>query len=307
VRKTKSKKNKLDDSEIYELAQLCARIPQCIGWSNTRKRLYTTISVYIPGIETHPLNGHMTTRVGGLLAGVPIGGTCNNAVYMGTLSFFVKDNQGNYYAVTDSHVVPCYNTVYFPSPLLIVNSSFTQEMVPITSPWAIGQVYYRTNINNNYVNLDVALIKINTNVKVSPITYGNHSIMFFDIPHELEPVIKVGARTGITTGFAIDQSVTLKVKNIYGNVIWFEGPLFKLYSQEGDSGAPILAGESLVSTLVAGNGQFALGNDVENIESLLSSKNLKFYTSSNKNVLYTTVLPAIIGGALLTLLGLKET
>ena len=301
----KSKKNKLDNSEIYELAQLCTKIPQCVGWSNTKKRLYTAVPVYIPGIETYPLNGRMISRAGGLLAGVPIGGTCNNVAYMGTLSFFVKDNQGNYYAVTDSHVVPCYNTVYFPSPILLVNPSFTQEMIPNVSPWAIGQVYYRTNINNNYVNLDMALIKLVPNVKIFPITYGKRFIMFFDVPNELEPVIKVGAKTGLSAGFVVDQSVTLKVKNVYGNIIWFEGPLFKLYSEEGDSGAPILVGESIVSTLVAGTGQFALGNDVENIISLLSSMNLELYISNNKTVLYITALPMIIGGALLTLLGIQ--
>lgn len=190
--------------------------------------------------------------------------------------------------------------MYFPSPLLKINPSYTAEKIPIMNPVPIGTVIYRSNINTTYVNLDMAVIKLYKNIVPYTITYGKMLPLFFDMPNEAEPVVKVGARTALTSGIVIDQSATLKVINIFNNMIYFTGPLFQLYSEEGDSGGPIFVGNSIVSTIVAGTGQFALGNDILNVISTLRSLGLKLYISGNKTVLYLAAIPPLITGALLT-------
>ena len=289
-------------SFVSENREICMLIPQCIGWSNTKRRIYVTSPVYIPGIETFVIGGLPKTRAQGIFAGLPIGGVCGNQAYMGTLSFFAEDSQGNFYAVTDAHVVPCYNTVYFPSPVLKVNPSYTVEKIPITNPIPIGEVYYRSNITSSEITLDMAVIKLYDNVKPYVITYGKFLPMFFDVPNELEPVVKVGARTGITSGIVIDQSATVKVSTIFDTVAYFTGPLFQIYSEEGDSGAPVFVGNSVVSTIVAGTGQFAVGNNVMEILKTLTSLGLRPYFSESKKVLYISAIPPLVGGALLTAL-----
>ena len=283
-----------------ENREICQQVPQCIGWSNTKRRIYVTSPVYIPGIETFLLSGLPKSSAQGIFAGLPIGGICGNQAYMGTLSFFAQDNNGNYYAITDSHVVPCYNTVYFPSPVLQINPKYTAENIPIITPEPIGTVIYRSNISTTNITLDMAIIKLNSGIIPHVITYGKQLPMFFDVPNELEPVVKVGARTGISSGITIDQSITIKIVTIYGTQAYFTGPLFQIYSEEGDSGGPILAGNSIVSTIVAGTGQFAVGNDPVQIISTLTSMGLRPYFSETKKVLYITAIPPIVTGALLT-------
>lgn len=73
-----------------ENRELCFQIPQCIGWSNTKRRLYVNAPIYIPGVETFVISGRfrVSSATQGIFAGVPIGGICGNTYYMGTLSFF---------------------------------------------------------------------------------------------------------------------------------------------------------------------------------------------------------------------------
>ena len=281
--------------------KICEQVPQCVGWSNTKRRIYTTSHVYIPGIEVFVLGGMPRSRAG-IFAGLPIGGICGNTAYMGTISFFAQDSYGNYYAVTDAHVVYCYNTVYFPSPLLKYYPNYTAEKIPITNPVPIGTVVYRSDIASPHITLDMAVIKLNPGVQPYTITYGKFLPLFFDVPNEAEPVVKVGARTGVTSGMVIDQSATLKVYTIFNTEAYFTGPLFQIYSLEGDSGGPIFVGNSIVSTIVAGTGQFAVGNNVMDMISTLRSLGLKPYFSHNKKVLYVASIPPIVSGALLAAL-----
>ena len=292
----------MNEKLIEENRRICMQIPQCIGWSSTKKRIYVNSPVYVPGVETFVISGRFKTFSQGIFAGVPIGGICGNTYYLGTLSFFAVDNSGNYYAITDSHVVPCYDTVYFPSPLLKINPSYTTENIPIINPVPIGTVIYRSNINTTDVNLDMAVIKLDSGITPYTITYGKMLPLFFDVPNELEPVVKVGARTSLTSGIVVDQSATFKILNVYGNLIYFTGSLFQLPSEEGDSGGPVFVGNSIVSTIVAGNGQFAIGNDILNVISTLRSLGLRLYISNNKAVLYLAAIPPIITGTLLTAL-----
>ena len=192
--------------------------------------------------------------------------------------------------------------MYFPSPLLKINPSYTTENIPIINPIPIGTVIYRSDINTTYVNLDMAVIKLYSGITPYTITYGKMLPLFFDVPNELEPVVKVGARTSLTSGIVVDRSATFKILNIFDNLIYFTCPLFQLPSEEGDSGGPIFVGNSIVSTIVAGNGQFAIGNDVLNIISTLRSLGLKLYISNNKTVLYLAAIPPVVSGALLTAL-----
>ena len=282
-------------------AKLCEQIPQCVGWSNTKRRIYTTSYVYVPGVEVFVLGGTPRSRAG-IFAGLPIGGVCGNTAYMGTISFFAQDDYGNYYAVTDAHVVYCYDTVYFPSPLLQFYPSYTAEKIPITPPQPIGTVVYRSDISSQYINLDLAVIKLNPGITPYTITYGKQLPIFFMPPNEGEPVTKVGARTGLSSGIVIDPLATVKVVTVTGTLAYFTGSLFQLYSLEGDSGGPIFAGNAIVGTIVAGTGQFALGNSVPLMLHTLQTLGLKPYLSHSKTVLYITAIPPIIAGAAITAL-----
>jgi len=248
---------------------LCINDPCCIGWSETKKRMYyKKYPTYAIDAEIRILDDIPKSN---LMAGIPIGGSASGFAYMGTLTWFAKDKQGNYYGITDAHVVYNYDTVYFPSPLLVGNPSLTAEHIPIVSPTPIGQVIYRSSITSQQVDLDMAVFTLNT--KPTLISYGKILPIFFDMPHEVEPVIKVGARTGLTNGTVLDRLATVKMQELSQTVL-FTGSLFAIHSEAGDSGSPIFVGNSIVSSIVGGTGLYAVGNYVVNMLSTLHSLGL---------------------------------
>lgn len=276
--------------------RLCLEDPFCVGWSNRRNRLYyTKYPTYVVDAEVYILNSNFRRN---LMGGVPIGGYTNGELIMGTLTWFAVDNNGNYYGITDAHVVAGYDVVYFPSPLLLVNPSLTAEHIPIISPTPIGKVIYRSDLSSPSIQLDMAVFTLN--VKPVLISYGKILPWFFNVPHEGEPVIKVGARTGLSNGTVLDSSATIKIYEVTGLKL-FTGPLFVLHSQEGDSGGPIFVGTSIVSSIVAGTGVYAVGNDPILMLQTLHSLGLKpAFNPGLVGVL--TAAPFIIGGSILAFL-----
>ena len=276
--------------------QRCLVDPYCVGWSETRKRFYyTKYPPYWVDGEIYILNTNFKPH---LMAGVPIGGVTNNEAYMGTLTWFAVDKNGNYYGITDAHVVSNFDTVYFPPQLLVYKPQFTAEHIPIINPTPIGNVIYRSNLNSDIIELDMAVFTLN--VKPYLISYGKILPTFFDIPYELEPAIKVGARTGLTNGTVLDRLATIKIFETTGPKL-FNGSLFALHTEDGDSGGPIFVGNSIVSSVVAGTGIYAVGNYVPRIIQTLSSLGLK--PIFNFGVAETlSAIPFIAGGAILAFL-----
>jgi len=272
----------------------CLDDPTCAGWSNTRNRFYyTKYPSYVVDGEVYILDSTFSAN---LEAGIPIGGTVNNEAYMGTLTWFAKDKQGNYYGITDAHVVYSYDTVYFPSPLLSINPSYTAEHIPIVSPTPIGQVIYRSNITGSNVTLDMAVFTLN--VKPVLISYGKILPWFFDVPHELEPVIKVGARTALTNGTVLDRLATVKMMEVSGPTL-FTGPIFSIHTEAGDSGAPVFVGTSIVGSIVGGTGLYAVGNDpIQMLQALHSLGLLQVFDPGAIGLI--TASPFVIAGSVLS-------
>lgn len=273
----------------------CLEDPSCVGWSEIRKRFYYTKyppywvdgEVYIIGSSFHP---H-------LMGGIPIGGVSGEYAYMGTLTWFAVDKNGNYYGITDAHVVYNYDTVYFPPQLLFSNPQYTAEHIPIITPTPIGNVIWRSSLSSDAINLDMAVFTLNT--KPYLISYGKIVPAFYDIPHELEPVIKVGARTGLTNGSVLDRLATIKMVEVTGQKL-FTGPLFILHTESGDSGAPIFVGQSIVASVVGGTGTYAIANDPSVMIQALGSLGLRpVFNAGITEIL--TAAPAIIGGGILAI------
>ena len=279
--------------------ELCPKVNGCVGWSNTKRRLYLSYPTWLPpnveGIVIGPIRYN-------LMAGIPIGGYAQNALVMGTLSFFAQDANGNLYGVTDGHVVYNYNTVYFPSPLLMVNRSYTKENIPLPpQPVPIGEVVWRSPVSTN-MDLDLAVFKLYSNVQVYPIAYGKILPLFLFTPEPGETVIKVGARTSLTSGTTVDQSATISITTDLGTQAYFTGSLFAIPSLPGDSGAPIFAGNTLVGTIVGGNGSFAVANNIVKVKQTLNQMGLKILFTSNKAILAVApIITGLIGGATLAL------
>lgn len=274
----------------------CLEDPYCVGWSETRKRLYyTRYPPYWVDGEIYRLNSSFSRH---LMGGVPIGGVYGKEAYMGTLTWFAVDKSGNYYGITDAHVVYNYDVVYFPPQVLTINPSYTAEHIPIVNPTPIGKVIWRSNLNSEFIDLDMAVFTLN--VKPYLISYGKIVPTFFNLPYEMEPVIKVGARTGLTNGTVLDQLATIKIVEETGPTL-FNGSLFVLHSESGDSGGPIFVGSSIVSSVVAGTGVYAVGNYVPRILQALKSLGLRpVFNASVVELL--TAIPYVIGGSILAIL-----
>ncbi|MCY0884222.1 MAG: hypothetical protein OWQ50_10865, partial [Acidianus infernus] len=81
----------------------------------------------------------------------------------------------------------------------------------------------------------------------------------------------------------------------------FNGSLFVLHSESGDSGGPIFVGSSIVSSVVAGTGVYAVGNYVPRILQALKSLGLRpVFNASVVELL--TAIPYVIGGSILAIL-----
>lgn len=293
---------------MMDLRDYCLSDPQCIGWSNVHRRLY-----YIskprnpppPGVEvivTGSFSPHQ------LLAGIPIGYnySSGSAIYgvMGTLTWFAKDKYDNYYAITDSHVVQYSDYVYFPPPILLTNPTLTAEKdLPIVKPVLIGEVIYKSNLNVQATNEDIAVIKLYEGIKPTAMSYGKQLAVFPLTPNEGETVVKVGARTGLTSGLVLDISATIRITEPTG-ILYFTGPVFALYSAEGDSGAPVFVGNALAGSIVAGTGAYAIANDISVILSVLSRLGLEIIWSSPTILLLVALTPLSLG-AILSILSLK--
>lgn len=276
--------------------QRCLEDPYCIGWSETKKRYYyARYPPYWVDGEVYILNSIFRRH---LMAGIPIGGVSGGEAYMGTLTWFAVDKNNNYYGITDAHVVYNFDTVYYPPQLLIRYPQYTAEHIPLINPTPIGNVIYRSNLNSDIIELDMAVFTLN--VKPYLISYGKIVPAFFNVPYETEPVIKVGARTGLSNGTVLDQLATIKIVEPTG-VKLFNGSLFALYSQEGDSGGPIFVGNSIVSSIVAGTGLYAVGNYVPRMTQTLQALGLKPIFNFGPIELLSAI-PYIAGGAILSLI-----
>lgn len=274
----------------------CLEDPICVGWSETRKRYYyVRYPPYWVDGEVYILDSYFKPN---LMGGVPIGGVSGNTAYMGTLTWFAVDKNGNYYGITDAHVVYSYDTVYFPPQLLTINPQYTAEHIPILNPMPIGQVIWRSNLNSDLVELDMAVFTLN--VKPYLISYGKIVPAFFDVPHELEPVIKVGARTGLTNGSVLDRLATIKMYEVTGPRL-FNGSIFVLHTESGDSGGPIFVGTSIVGSVVGGTGVYAVANYTPRIIQALASLGLKPVFNFGAVEMLSAV-PYIVGGSVLAFL-----
>ena len=271
------------------MRDLCSSIPECIGFSNTKRRIYvhSPPSVPVPPDVEVKVIGKLKSHV---MAGIPIGSQSGGTAVMGTLSWFAVDSAGNYYGLTDAHVVYGFSQVYYPSPLLYVQPQYLGLRLPLPpSPQLLGPVKFTTNPVQPTMNVDLAAFSLPQ--KPYPLVFGKIIPLFFSVPAEGEPVTKIGARTGATTGIVLDTSATISMYTVLNTVAEFTGPIFELHTEEGDSGAPVILQSALVSTIVGGNGQFAVGNDPIVLQQTLSSWGLRAYFLQN-TLLYT--IPGII-------------
>jgi hypothetical protein len=278
------------------MQKICEQLNNCVGFSNVKKRIYVT---RITGNEP---NNVEVIRVGGpfrhyLPAAIPIGGESQNVLDMGTLTWYAQDSQGNWYGITDGHVLDGFSTVYFPPPLVFYNKQYLGLNVPLIKPVPIGTVTQYVQ----YPYVDLGVFKLN--VKPHLVSYGGVVPINISQVFEGEQVLKIGARTGATLGIVLDQSATVTIAGDQGT-IQFTGPLFQMYSQPGDSGGPVFQfSGALVSSIVAGTGSYAIGNSIANIVAQLKAWGLQL--KFMRNLEYLTVpISAIWVGSLGVALGL---
>jgi len=248
----------------YSISILRKVIYMIAGYSHTKRIIYTYNEE-----GPYDLGEPMRMYQYQLPSGIPIG---NNTV-LGTVFGYATDGT-NWYLITPSHVAQYLTTTYFPSGLY---EYINEPNIPKGNPVPIGTVYTRTPITTN-IDLDIALIKLNPNIKPMPYIYNLNAPQFTMDPQFGETIIKVGARTGITEGYVVDPEVTLKILTDSGQEIYFTGSLLFLHSLPGDSGSPIYEnGGALVGMLEGGNGIYAIANLPSKINEYLQSNGLKLY------------------------------
>ena len=224
-------------------------------------------------------------------------GNYPNLLSVGTLGFFLQDDSGNQYLVSNNHVIGGSNAanigdpVVQPGTLDLTNIEFQlmptltdlERTLKIAELSAIVKLNYRTNNNIPINKVDAAMAKLTNSDRLldalNQLAYGGR-IVNVAAPYEINPntgaiegsarVYKVGRTTGYTEGIVTAVAATSNIP--YGNnraffnqqiIVQATPDNGNSFSQKGDSGSGVLnERHELVGLLFAGSTQQTLVNPI---------------------------------------------
>jgi hypothetical protein len=226
--------------------------------------------------ESVSRTGVVRPIVGGISIGVPedvYGGKM-----AGTLGLVVQDREGNYYILSNAHVIAMNSKAQFlPSGTAVIQpGSYDGGNINNNK---VGELYKYINIvfgpkGRNYADAAIAKITINDYLVGEVLDYDNqktYTISGTTNVNEGDTVRKSGRTTGVTTGTVIDTDATVKVWYtrskwaIFYDQILVNQSASQPFVESGDSGSPVDKDGAFVGLVFAGSSSVAVVCKAEHI------------------------------------------
>jgi len=192
----------------------------------------------------------------------------------GTVGWYVVDEDGNIYAISNNHVWANENKGVRSDPL--VQPSRIDGGDPVNDTLYLLYDFVPISFtSNNTVDVAIATITSLRNVYMSILNVGG--IAGKRIPEVNELASKMGRTTGLTTGTVIDTNATLQVGYDSGTATFEDTIVINGNNivQAGDSGSPVFTSQNeFIGLLFAGSddGSNLIACKYTNIERELSTR-----------------------------------
>jgi len=190
----------------------------------------------------------------------------------GTIGWYVVDEEGNVYAISNNHVWAAENKGSVGDPLVQpgrLDGGDPSKDVVFTL-YDFISIDFSQNASN-YVDVAVAKPVDYSLVYMAILNVGG--VVGKRIPNLNETVVKHGRTSGLTSGTVIDTSATVKIEYSTGTATFTDVIVVEGTAQPGDSGSPVLTQKNeFVGLLFAGSDTDFVVCKYTNIESQLSSK-----------------------------------